>query len=93
MMNEYQDPIISRIEFDKQAVLEIGCGYGSFTLEHLLHAKSILGLDTNDQAIAWLKEQRAKFQEDGPFIFVAGSILDYPLQERGFDIAVFSNSF
>ena len=88
-----QDPAINKIDFDKKDILEIGCGYGSFTLEHLTRAKSIPGIDTNNDAIECLRKQWSTSHEDGQFIFQVGDIVDISLQDEDFDVAVFSNSF
>lgn len=88
-----QDPVINKIDFDKKDILEIGCGCGSFTLEYLTRAKSILGIDTNNEAIEYLRMQWPASQEDRNFVFRVGDIVDAPLQDEDFDIAVFSHSF
>jgi ubiquinone/menaquinone biosynthesis C-methylase UbiE len=52
-----------------------------------------LGIDTDTEAIESLKNQWPNFLEDGPFVFLEGDINNFPLQEKEFDIAVFSHSF
>ncbi len=92
-MNNQPHPIISRIEFDNKDILEIGCGSGGFTLDHLLHAKSILGLDKNSDSINSLKKQWPEYHEGSPFVFQVGDIINFPLDKKEFDIAIFSYSF
>jgi ubiquinone/menaquinone biosynthesis C-methylase UbiE len=93
MMNDNQDSILSQIEFKDKDILEIGCGYGGFTIEHLLGAKSVFGLDTNSEAIESLKKEWEKYQEESPGTFQEGDIVSFPLQDKEFDIAIFSHSF
>lgn len=92
-MNKIQDPIIRLIDFDGKDIFEIGCGYGSFSLEHFLHAKSVLGIDTNKDAVEYLEKNWPKPQEGSQFLFQEGDIVDICLQNKEFDIVVFSNSF
>jgi 2-polyprenyl-3-methyl-5-hydroxy-6-metoxy-1,4-benzoquinol methylase len=92
-MNQKQDPMICQIDFDDKDIFEIGCGYGSFTFEHLQGAKSVFGIDTNPDAIEYLKKNWPFSPGTGPSSFQEGSIVDICLQGMEFDIVVFSNSF
>ena len=87
-----KDPVLSRINFDGQDVLEIGSGSGAFTLEHLTRDKSILCLDPESKAIECLKAQWASSAQSTPLDARPGKIEDVALPEEAFDIAVFSHS-
>jgi ubiquinone/menaquinone biosynthesis C-methylase UbiE len=87
-----KDPVLGRINFDGQDVLEIGSGSGAFTREHLTGARSLLCLDPESKAIEDLKAQWARSGQDTPLDARAGKIEEYPLPEEAFDIAVFSHS-
>ena len=89
----YEDPVIDEIDFVGKDVLEIGCGDGGFTLDHLTQANSVLGIDPDAEAIERLKAQWPRPSRDSSVDFRAGDILSFPLPERAFDIAVFSHSF
>ncbi len=91
--DSYEDPVVSRISFAGKDVLEIGCGTGCFTLEYLTQANSILGIDTDSEAIDSLKAQWPGPLQNGLSDFRPGDIVDFPLVEETFDIAVFSHSF
>lgn len=90
---QYKDPIISRVNFDDKDILEVGCGTGAFTLQHLTGASSILGIDRDSEAIDYLKTQRTEFPTNSRVDFLAGDIVDFPLPKEAFDIAIFSHSF
>ncbi|MGD9317644.1 MAG: methyltransferase domain-containing protein [Anaerolineae bacterium] len=87
-----KDPVLGRISFDGQDVLEIGSGSGAFTLEHLTRAKSLLCLDPESKAIEDLKAQWARSAQNTPLDARPGKIEDVALPEEAFDIAVFSHS-
>ena len=93
MMNKFDLPLIDRINFKGKDVLEVGCGYGDFTLNHLLDVKSILGIDPNKEAIEKLSSQWSKTHKGNSFDFQVGDIKEIQLQEEAFDIAVFAHSF
>jgi ubiquinone/menaquinone biosynthesis C-methylase UbiE len=93
LADQYEDPIISQVDFDDKDILEVGCGTGGFTLQHLTGASSILGIDRDSEAIDYLKTQRAKFPTNSRIDFLAGDIVDFPLPKEAFDVAVFSHSF
>jgi SAM-dependent methyltransferase len=92
-MNNKHDPVISKIDFDNNDVFEIGSGYGSFSLEYFLNAKSVYGIDTSRDAVEYLAENWPVSQENQQFLFQEGSIVEISLDEKVFDIVVFSNSF
>jgi ubiquinone/menaquinone biosynthesis C-methylase UbiE len=87
-----KDPVIGRVDFDGQDVLEIGSGSGGFTLEHLTGAKSILCLDPKAEAIEDLNAQWAKSAPSSRLDARPGKIEEFPLPEEAFDIAIFSHS-
>jgi SAM-dependent methyltransferase len=68
----YVDPVISRINFAGKDILEIGCGAGAFTLEHLKQANSILGIDPDNEAIETLKAEWSKQSLDARVDFRQG---------------------
>ena len=92
-MDKNQSPIIHKVDFDGKDIFEIGIGYGSFALEHLLHAKSIFGIDTSQAAIEDLQSNWPGSQGVGQIHFQEGNIVDISLVGKEFDIVVFSNSF
>jgi len=93
LADQYEDPIISRVNFDDKDILEVGCGTGAFTLQHLTGASSILGIDRDSEAIDYLKTRRTEFPTNSRVDFLAGDIVDFPLPMAAFDIAIFSHSF
>ena len=108
-VDQYVDPDLSRISFAGKDVLEIGCGAGGFTLEHLKQANSILGIDPDAESIETLKAEWSEqcldarvdfcqgevfvFRQGEVFMFRQGDVVDFPLPEEAFDIAVFAKSF
>ena len=93
LAGQHVDPIISRVDFDGKDILEVGCGSGRFTLQHLTGASSILGIDPDSEAIDDLKTHRVKFSTNSRIDFLVGDIVDFPLPKEAFDLAVFSHSF
>jgi 2-polyprenyl-3-methyl-5-hydroxy-6-metoxy-1,4-benzoquinol methylase len=91
--NAYRDPLISWINFAGKDVLEIGCGAGAFTLEHLKQANSILGIDPDEEAIETLKTEWSNLQLDTRVDFQTGNVIDFLLPEETFDVVVFAKSF
>ena len=89
----YEDPVIDQIDFAGKDVLEIGCGTGSFTLEYLTQANSVLGIDRDIEAIDYLKAHWPKPLQDNLIDFRPGDVVDLQLSKEAFDIAVFSHSF
>jgi len=92
-MNIKHDPVISKIDFDNKDVFEIGSGYGSFSLEHFLSAKSVYGIDTSREAVEYLTANWPVSQENQQFLFQEGNIVEISLDEKEIDVVVFSNSF
>ena len=92
-VDQYVDPVLSRISFAGKDVLEIGCGAGGFTLEHLKQAHSILGIDPDAESIETLKAEWSKFQLSTQVDFRQGDAIDFPLPAEAFDVAVFAKSF
>jgi ubiquinone/menaquinone biosynthesis C-methylase UbiE len=92
-MNKKHDPVISKIDFDNKDVFEIGFGTGSFSLEHFLSVKSVYGIDTSQEAVEYRVEKWPVSQENQQFLFQEGNIVEITLDEKIFDIVVFSNSF
>ena len=93
MMNKSDLPLIDRRNFKGKDVVEIGCGYGDFTLNHLVEVKSILAIDPNVEAIIELSSQWSKSHKGNSFDFQVGDIKEIQLQDEVFDIAVFAHSF
>lgn len=89
----YEEPVISRINFDGKDVLEIGCGTGRFTLGYLTRANSILGIDPDSKAIDCLKAQWPGSLKNGLIDFRPGNIVEFSLPKEAFDVVVFSHSF
>jgi len=92
-MDKQQDPIINDLSFDGTDVFEIGCGNGKITFEHFQNAQFLLGIDTNAEAIEYMKENWPVSQDDSQSDFQVGSIVDFNLRGMGFDYIVFSKSF
>ena len=90
---DWQYSIFDKVDFDGKDVLEVGSGYGSFTLEFLIDANSILGIDTSHTAVEFMKNNWTGAQETSLVLFQEGSIVDIPLDGGAFDRVVFSNSF
>ena len=87
------DPVISKIDFEGKDVFEIGSGFGNFSLEYLLNAKSVFGLDTSQEAVEHLEKNWPESREDQQTVFQQGDILEISLEENEYDIVVFSKSF
>ena len=92
-MNNKLNPVLDKTYFDGKDILEIGCGYGCFTMEYLTGAKSILGIDNDVDAIEYIRKHWPTSNEESYFIFRVGDIKDFALQNKEFDIAIFSSSF
>jgi len=92
-MNKTYDPVICKFDFDHKDVFEIGSGFGRFSLEHFLNAKSVYGIDTSQEAVEYLEENWPVSQEVQKSVFEEGSIVEISLDGKEFDIVVFSNSF
>jgi 2-polyprenyl-3-methyl-5-hydroxy-6-metoxy-1,4-benzoquinol methylase len=88
----HEEPVIGRIDFSGKDVLEVGCGCGAFTLEHLGQANSILCIEPKNEAIECLKEQWVDLPQPIPFDARQAKIEDYPLPQESFDVVVFSSS-
>ena len=92
-MKKQQDPIIIDLDFDGKDVFEIGCGNGKTTFEHFQNAQYILGIDTNSEAIEYMKENWPVSQNDSQADFHVGNIIDFNMRGMRFDYVVFSKSF
>ena len=92
-MNKSQGSIFSKGDFDGKDVFEVGSGYGSFTLEYLIDAKSIFGIDTSRETVDFLRSDWPGKQASDKVHFQEGSIVDLHLNGKEFDWVVFSNSF
>lgn len=92
-MDKNHDPVISKIDFDNKDIFEIGSGYGGFSLEHFLNAKSVYGIDTSRESVEYLEENWPISQYVQQFVFQEGNIVEISLEGKEFDIVVFSNSF
>ena len=92
-MNKTNDPVICKINFDNKDVFEIGSGFGGFSREHFLRAKSFYGIDTSHEAVEHLRKNWPISQEIQESCFEVGSIVDLSLEGKEFDCVVFSNSF
>ena len=80
------------IDFAGKDVLEIGCSSGKFTLDYLLQAKSILGIDPDPEGIEKLKDSWP--QNQPPTVeFRVDDILNLSLPPNAYDAVVFSRSF
>ena len=92
-MKNHQDSIYSKSDFDGKDVFEIGTGFGSFTLEYLIDAKSIFGIDTNQETVDFMRSDWPGTQEPDQVHFREDNIVDIDLDGKVFDWVVFSNSF
>ena len=92
-VNKWQDSIFDKDDFNGKDVLEVGSGRGSFTLEFLMDARSIFGIDTSNDAVEFMKNNWPGTQETSRVLFQEGNIVDIPLDGKEFDRVVFSNSF
>ena len=92
-MRSIKEPFTPQIDFDRKDIFEVGCGYGKFTQEHFLNAKSVFGIDTNREAVESLQKNWPISQEETTSLFQVGNIVDIDLQGKQFDFVVFSNSF
>ena len=79
------------VDFVGKDVLEIGCSSGKFTLDYLLQAKSILGIDPDPEGIETLIKSWP--QNSQPSVdFRVADILELSLPLDAFDVVVFSRS-
>jgi len=79
------------VDFVGKDVLEIGCSSGKFTLDYLLQAKSILGIDPDPEGIETLIKSWP--QNSQPSVdFRVADILELSLPPDAFDVVVFSRS-
>jgi 16S rRNA A1518/A1519 N6-dimethyltransferase RsmA/KsgA/DIM1 with predicted DNA glycosylase/AP lyase activity len=92
-MKEKNDRILNQIDFDGKDVFEIGTGYGGFTLAHFRRANSILGIDTDREAVEYLENNWPFSQENDRVEFREGDVVELSLKGKEFDVVVFSNSF
>ena len=89
---DYKDPVLDRIGFEGKDVLEVGSGFGDFTLAHLADVRSLFCVETSAEAIEHLRAEWAK-RSNSPVDFCQGDITRVPLPATSFDLAVFSDSF
>ena len=92
-MNKNLNTIFCKQDFDGKDVFEVGCGYGSFTLEYLIDANSIFGIDTDPEAVESIKSEWTGLQTTERVEFQEGDIVDINLDGKAFNWVVFSNSF
>jgi len=88
----YQDPVLDRFGFEGKDVLEVGSGFGDFTLAHLVGVGSLFCVEKSSKAIDHLRAEWAK-RSNSPVEFCQGDITTVPLPAVSFDLAVFSDSF
>jgi SAM-dependent methyltransferase len=93
MMDRKKFSIFSKGNFVGKDVFEVGSGYGSFTLEYLIDAKSVFGIDTNQEAVDYMMNNWPGSQKTGRVQFQVGNIVDLSLKGKKFDWVVFANSF
>ena len=91
--NSCEDPVLEHICFDDKDVLEIGGGFGGFTLAYLTNVKYLLCIDTHSEAINCLRAEWDKCSKNSLADFCVGDITSSSLPVKSFDIAVFSHSF
>jgi predicted RNA methylase len=87
------DERIGHICFDGKDVLEIGSGYGDFTLTYLVGAGSLLCIEPDEEAVESLKLDCATWPRPGRVRVLKGKIEDVTLPAEAFDVAVFCHSF
>jgi ubiquinone/menaquinone biosynthesis C-methylase UbiE len=85
--------IIRQIDITGKDVLEVGCGEGGFTFEHLTTAGSLLGIDTKASSIEAIQRDAPKHLDVSRAEFRVADIITVDLPEAAFDVVVFSNSF
>ena len=83
--------IKQQIDFTNKDVFEIGCGPGTFTLEYLQQANSILAIEPDPSGIETLKES---WPSDSPTSvdFRVDNILTMDFPADAYDVVIFSRS-
>lgn len=90
--DNYIEPVVGEVEFIGKDVLEIGCGAGEFTIEHLKEAGSILAIDIDQDGLDDLQEYwelqgyAAKLETKKAYIE------KLQLKRETYDVVVFSSS-
>jgi ubiquinone/menaquinone biosynthesis C-methylase UbiE len=77
------------IDFDGKDVVEIGCGDGRMTWRYAGLARSVLGIDPNDERVTQASESTPALLK--PVVtFRAGDVTSVGLPAKGFDVAILS---
>jgi ubiquinone/menaquinone biosynthesis C-methylase UbiE len=85
--------LIQQIDIKGKDVLEVGCGEGGFTFEHLTTAGSILGIDPKASSIEAIQREASKHLDASRAVFRVADIKTVALPDEAFDVVVFANSF
>ncbi|OQB26435.1 MAG: Methyltransferase domain protein [Chloroflexi bacterium ADurb.Bin180] len=80
-----------KIDYSDRDVLEIGCGSGRFTKEHLRQAGSVMGLDSDLAALDILRTDWPRLSQ-AVGDWRVGSVPTFPLPAEEFDVAVISQT-
>ena len=73
---------------EREAVLDVGCGDGRVYEIFRDKGVSYAGVDLSEDVIAKAKARWAKEAADGKVAFEAGDLLDLPVEDGRFDVAV-----
>ena len=77
------------VDFAGKDVVEIGCGDGRMTWRYAGLARSVLGIDPNEDRISEAR-QRTPDSLRPSVSFRAGNVQSVGLPEEGFDVAILS---
>ena len=77
------------VDFAGKDVVEVGCGDGRMTWRYAELARSVLGLDPNEDRITEARQQVPETPKPS-VSFRTGTVQSVGLRDEGFDIAILS---
>lgn len=86
----YRDELERFVDYvrERESVLDVGCGDGRVFETFVRKNVSYAGVDLSEEAIAKAKTRWAKEIAEGRAAFEAGDLLDLPVEDGRFDVAV-----
>lgn len=79
--------VFSFIDVDAgDAVLDVGCGTGNYTIELAKRGADVIGIDSSEEMLAWarIKAQKADIEAS----FMAADATNLPFPDSSFDIVI-----
>jgi tRNA (uracil-5-)-methyltransferase TRM9 len=86
----YRDELERFVDYvrEREAVLDVGCGDGRAFDAFKARGVSYAGVDISDEAVARAKARWAQEVAEGRAAFETGDLLDLPVEDGRFDVAV-----